>query len=160
MADYYFDTSALVKYYVKETGAQWVRGLIQTRRNGRWANVISTSALTWAEAVSAFSRLHRSKVMPDDLYERLIEAFLADGRTRYSRLPVDNATISQATGLIQRHPLRAYDAVQLATALRLDRVLRDNRRPPVTFVSADGALCDVAEAEGLAAVNPNAMGTG
>ncbi len=155
MADYYFDTSALVKYYVTETGTQWVRELIQESDNGRWANVILTSALTWAEAVSAFSRLHRGKVIPGGLYRRLIAAFLRDGRSRYVRQPVNDATINQAVELIQRHPLRAYDAVQLATALRLDRVLRDNRLPPVTFVSADGVLCDVARAEGLIAENPN-----
>jgi hypothetical protein len=28
---------------------------------------------------------------------------------------------------------------------------------PITFVSADGALCDVARAEGLAAVSPNTV---
>lgn len=48
-------------------------------------------------------------------------------------------------------------AVQLATALRLNQVLRENRLPPLTFVSADGVLCDTAEAEGLAAVNPNEL---
>ncbi len=154
MADYYLDTSALVKYYIIETGTLWVRSLIDRRDAGQWGDVISTSALTWAEMISAFSRRHRSKGISARWCAALIDRFLTDG-PRYSRLPVDDATIGLAIELIQRHPLRAYDAVQLATALRLDRVLRDNRLSPVTFVSADGALCDVARAEGMSAENPN-----
>jgi predicted nucleic acid-binding protein len=155
MAHCYLDTSALVKYYVAEIGTQWVRALIEERDNGQWANVISTSALTWAEAISAFSRHRRSKIISERLYAALIARFLRDGRSRYTRLPAGDAIINLAVELIQRHPLRAYDAVQLATALRLNRVLQDNRLPPLTFVSADGVLCDAARAEGVSAENPN-----
>lgn len=157
MADYYLDTSALVKYYIVETGTHWVRSLIDRRDAGQWVDLLSTSALTWVEMLSAFSKRCRSKGISARWCAALIDRFLTDGQTRYGRLPANDATIGQAIELIQRHPLRAYDAVQLATALRLDRILRDNRLAPVTFVSADGALCDVARAEGLAAVNPNAV---
>jgi predicted nucleic acid-binding protein len=155
MADYYLDTSALVKYYIVEMGTDWVRSLVDRRDAGQWVDVVSTSTLTWAEMISAFSRRYRSKGISANWYAALIDRFLTDGRTHYSRLPVNDAIVNQAIELIRRHPLRAYDAVQLATALRLDQVLRDNRLLPVTFVSADGALCDVAKAEGLAAANPN-----
>lgn len=155
MAGYYFDTSALVKYYIVETGTPWVQSLIDRRDGDQWPDVISTSALTWAEMISAFFRRYRSKGISANWCAALTDRFLTDGRTRYSRLPVNDAIISQAVELIQRHPLRACDAVQLATALRLDRVLRENRLSPVTFISADGVLCDVARAEGLTAENPN-----
>jgi len=157
MTHYYFDTSALVKYYIAEMGTQWVKALIEKRDGGQWINMLSTSALTWVETISAFSKRHRSKEISPRLYTALTDRFLVDGRTRYSCLPVDDATISLAVELIQRHPLRAYDAVQLATALRLNQVLRDNRFPPLTFVSADGVLCQAAEAERLATVNPNEL---
>lgn len=155
MADYYLDTSALVKYYIVETGTPWIRSLVDRRDADQWADVISTSVLTWAEMISAFFRRYRSKGISANWCAALTDRFLIDGRVRYSRLPVNDVIVNQAIELIQRHPLRAYDAVQLATALRLDRVLRENRLGPVTFVSADGLLCDVARAEGLAAVNPN-----
>ncbi len=157
MAHYYLDTSALVKYYIAETGTQWVKTLVEKEENGRWSNILSTSVLTWAETISAFSKRHRSGGISPQLYTALTDRFLVDGRTRYARLPVDDATINLAVELIHRHPLRAYDAVQLATALRLDQVLRDNRLGPVTFVSADALLCRAADAEGLAAVNPNEL---
>ena len=155
MTHCYFDTSALVKYYIVETGTRWIRELIEEKNGDQWVNMIFTSALTWAEAVSALSKHRRSSFISDGLCTRLIARFLRDGQSRYARLPADDAAINQAVELIQRHPLRAYDAVQLATALRLDRVLRDNRLSPVTFVSADEALCEAARAEGMSAENPN-----
>lgn len=155
MPHYYFDTSALVKYYVIETGTQWVRTLIDERSDTQWVNVISTSVLTWAEIVSAFSKHHRSKIISNSLYACLLARFLRDGQSRYARLGADDATINLAVELIQHYPLRAYDGVQLATALRLNQVMRESRLPPLTFVSADAVLCDAAKAEGLATVNPN-----
>jgi len=155
MTHYYFDTSALVKYYVAETGTQWVKALIEKRDGDQWANALSTSALTWAETISAFSKRHRGMGISSKLYTALTDRFLVDGRARYSRLPVDDATINLAVELIRRHPLRAYDAVQLATALRLDQVLQDNRLSSLTFVSADEVLCGAARAEEISAENPN-----
>ncbi len=46
------------------------------------------------------------------------------------------------------HPLRAYDAVQLATALAVQAALDD----ALAFASADRALNAAAAAEGLPAV--------
>ncbi len=155
MTHYYFDTSALVKHYIFETGTRWIKALIEKRDNDQWANVLSTSSLTWAEMISAFSKRYRSKDISPRLYTALIDRFLIDGQSRYSRLSVNDITINLAVELIQHHPLRAYDAVQLATALRLDRMLQNNKLSPITFVSADTTLCQAAAAEGLAMVNPN-----
>ena len=52
--------------------------------------------------------------------------------------------------LTQQHRLRAYDAVQLATAIAAAAVL-----PGLAFVAADNDLLDAAQAEGLTAENPN-----
>lgn len=62
--------------------------------------------------------------------------------------------MEQATVLIDHHPLRAYDALQLATALQLADALRSEGLS-LTFVSADERLCTAAEQEGLVTVNPN-----
>jgi uncharacterized protein len=64
--------------------------------------------------------------------------------------------LTRAANLCRVHPLRAYDAVQLASALqaRDDALAIDV--PPPTFVCADTVLLDVAAAEGLAAENPSA----
>jgi len=155
MASFYFDSSALVKYYIIESGTVWVRNLIDSRLDGEWANSVSTSALTWAEVISAFAKRHRMGEIPPHLYRALTARFLREARLRYGRLRVNDAVIELAVELIQRQPLRAYDAVQLATALILNGALIADKLPPLTFVSADDVLCQAARAEGLPAENPN-----
>ena len=155
MASFYFDSSALVKYYIIESGTEWVRNLIDGRLVEEWANTIPTSALTWAEVISAFAKRHRMGDISTHLYRALTARFLREARLRYGRLRVNDAVIEAAVDLIQRHPLRAYDAVQLATALILNSTLIADKLPPLTFVSADDTLCEAARAEGLPAENPN-----
>ena len=74
---------------------------------------------------------------------------------RYNLLEVEPRTINAARQLANRNPLRAYDAVQLATAWLLNQDLIDSRQPPLTFVCADDRLIDIAQNEGLLAANPN-----
>jgi uncharacterized protein len=53
------------------------------------------------------------------------------------------------------HSLRAYDAVQLAAALEVNRSRQADGFDPVTLISADQALNDAATAEGVAVDNPH-----
>ena len=55
---------------------------------------------------------------------------------------------AEARALILRHPLRAGDAIQLASCLYLQRELRE----PVPFVAFDQRLLGAARAEGLSVV--------
>lgn len=55
--------------------------------------------------------------------------------------------------LTRRHPLKAYDAVQLAVALRQNQALALVERSLI-FVSGDKTLLSAAQAEGLATDNP------
>ena len=57
--------------------------------------------------------------------------------------------------LTQRHRLRAYDAVQLATAPAANAALLAAGLPSLTFVAADSDLSAVARAQGLVAADPN-----
>ena len=151
----YFDSSALVKYYLIESGTLWVRSTIDQWTGQGWEHRIATSMLSVAEVVSAFAKRRRAKEIPPALYNAVISRFLREGRQRCQLLGAHETVIDLATDLIQRYPIRAYDAIQLATALQLDQVLRSNRLPPLAFVSADKALCDAARAAGLRAENPN-----
>ena len=151
----YLDSSALVKYYIVETGSDYVRELMDDPDNS-----ISISQLTIVEVAAAVEKRGRAKEISEQHRVRTLARFGIDHRQCYRIARVSDQIVELAVALTGRHPLRAYDAMQLATALRLDRVLRDNRLSPVTFVSADGALCDVARAEGLAAVNPNTVEDG
>jgi hypothetical protein len=57
--------------------------------------------------------------------------------------------------LLERHPLRASDAIHLATALTSNQLLSNGDLPALTFLCADDRLLDAAMAEGLGVDNPN-----
>ncbi len=52
MADYFFDTSALVKRHVNETGSPWVRSLIRAKATYR----IYIARITAVEVFAAITR--------------------------------------------------------------------------------------------------------
>jgi phosphoheptose isomerase len=56
---------------------------------------------------------------------------------------------------LERHPLRGYDAMHLATALAVRQSLQRQGLPTLIFISADDNLNTAASAEGLAVDNPN-----
>ena len=61
----------------------------------------------------------------------------------------------KACDLLERHPLRAYDAVQLAAALEARRTLQAVGSAAPIFLSADNRLLLAAQAEGFVTDNPN-----
>ena len=64
--------------------------------------------------------------------------------------PSGSEVIEEAARLLDRHPLKAYDAIQLAGCLAACYGVP----PPVTFVCADVRLCHAAQLEGLSVLNP------
>lgn len=152
---YYFDSSALVKYYIMEQGSRWVRGLIEAAKEPLPSLV--SSKLSVVETTSAFFKRRRQGLISESLKQRLLSRFLHDTQYRYFLTAPTDEVLNLAIDLLQRHPLRAYDAVQLATALVVNRQIRTTQgaEAEVTFVSADGVLCEAARAEGLRAENPN-----
>jgi hypothetical protein len=73
----------------------------------------------------------------------------------YHNVRLTPATLNRAVALTQRHRLRGYDAIQLATALSTQDQYRAAQLPDLTFVAADDDLVAAARAEGLPAENPN-----
>ncbi len=153
MPTYFLDTSALVKRQVPETGHVWVRSLC----NPRSGNVIVISEATLVEVVATLCRMAREN--PPRLSvtdrDRFIARFYQQALQRYVVVDLNRQILVRAASLCQTHPLRAYDAVQLACALtRRDDDLAAGEPAPI-FVSADVNLLAVASTEGLTAENPN-----
>lgn len=116
---------------------------------------IFIAQITPAEIVSGLARLHR-------------EGSLTDGAVALARRSVDRRVsrdyriiglsmriVQRAEDMLLTHPFRAYDAVQLASALDMAERLFAARRAAPVFVSADRRLLAAAEAEGLITDDPN-----
>lgn len=146
----YFDTSALVKRYITETGSHWVRAYLRDR-----SLRLFTSRLTAIEGACTFSRRLREGLLSSEEYRQVLATFDYDLGYRYGLLGVEPYVIDTARYMVERHPLRAYDAMQLATAWLLNRDLLDDDQAPLTFVCADDRLVSIAQAEGLLTENPN-----
>ena len=150
-AAYFVDSSALVKRYVQETGTSWVRGI--TRRSP--STVIYIARITAVEVPCAIARRRKGKTLTARRASSILHRFRQHLAGRYTVAEVTAALLDDAMRLGIKHALRAYDAVQLAVALEVNRFHQAGVSGPVTLVSADQALNGAATAEGLTVDDPN-----
>ena len=153
MAFYYFDASALVKYYVTEPGSSWVRHLIEQRDpdTSQNYNIILVAEITRVEVAAGLAVIERVGRIRRWDRDREYRRFISQLAHRYAIIPLATTDLETAAHLTQHHPLKAYDAVQLAVALRYRQVLAAHE---FAFVSSDRTLVIAARAEGLSADNP------
>jgi predicted nucleic acid-binding protein len=140
----YLDTSALVKLYVEEEGSSMVRQWLDD------ADTVATSITAFVEARAAFARRRREKRISSAAHARLVRDFEADWG-RYLVLEATEPLIRRAGKLTEIHPLRAYDAIHLASA----KILREKLAEPVSFASWDARLVAAARKEGLEVIPLN-----
>lgn len=136
----YFDTSAVVRLYLDEGEHEQVRAM---------AAPILTTELTRVEVSSAVWKKARMEHITTELataLDGLIAFDLEQSDSRFALIPPDGAVLRSACEAVRRHGLRAYDAVQLATAL----VARASVPELTTFVTFDRGLRAAAAAEGFA----------
>ena len=151
MADYYADSSALVKRHVHEAGTAWFRALCDPTAG----NVIVTARISMVEVYSALNRRQREARLASTDYADIVADFITVCATEYQLVELTVPVVERAKSLLERHPLRAYDAVQLASALLIQEVLQSADLPPLTFLAADDQLLTAAQTEGLTADNPS-----
>ena len=151
MSIYFLDSSALAKRYVTEAGSGWIKELCDPVAR----NPIIIARITWVEVLSALARRQREGSLAQADVRDAIQALRYDIGMQYQIAELDRSLAEVAGTLVVRHPLRAYDAVQLASALRAQSDLGVIGGPPVVFCAADDRLIDAAKAEGLQIDNPN-----
>jgi uncharacterized protein len=134
----YLDTSSLVKLYVEEDESAKVDALVSS------SEVIATSIVAYAEARAAFARRFREKAFTLDEHDRIKEVFAEDWN-RYLILVVTGDMIRQAGDLAEKHALRGFDSIHLASAL----TLRQELTSPIVFSSFDDNLQRASERENL-----------
>jgi predicted nucleic acid-binding protein len=146
----YFDSSALVKRHIAETGSAWV----QARCNDP-VRIIATVDLSRIEVAAAFAANLRGKFITQTEYQEARTKLVADAQKCYLLIPVTTQHVDEAIELTARHKLRGYDAVHLACALHLNRALPKDDLPSLTLVAADDDLLKAAQTKGLETENPN-----
>ncbi len=145
MAALFLDTSALVRRYDRgEAGSGKVVALCLPA-NG---HTLLLARITRVEVASALGRKVREGRLGQPLMQRLWTLFLAHWRDQYRVVALDEATYERAEQLLFAHPLWAYDALQLACALRTAALLADVT-DDFRFCTADRAQGDAATREGL-----------
>jgi predicted nucleic acid-binding protein len=151
MTTYYLDSSALIKRYIDELGSDWLRATLGAQP----LPAIVIVHLVIVEVTSALTRRMREGTLTSANYARVQDAFRSDCLHEYEIITAVGDIIDQANLLLERYPLRAYDAVHLATAVVANQQLLANNLSPLIFLSADDRLNDAAYAEGLMVDNPN-----
>jgi predicted nucleic acid-binding protein len=143
MLFYFFDTSALVKRYHRESGSDRINAIFDDQ-----GNVLIISELAIVEVASALQRKrNRGEITVQAMNDAMAQfdnAVLNDLIVTGFR----SGFIQQARNLVRQHGLRTLDALQLTAALEFSALA------PV-FVCADGGLCWAASNVGLAVLNPD-----
>jgi predicted nucleic acid-binding protein len=140
-AEVFADFSALVKLYADEQDCAEVRKLSH----------LVVSQLARVEVPAALWRKHRMGELAATDAGVLVADFEADyfgdidEPPRFSVVAVTVAVVDAAAHLVGVHGLRAYEAMQLASALSVADAVPEG----VDFLAYDGALTAAAAAEGL-----------
>jgi uncharacterized protein len=145
---YYLDTSALVKLYVREPGTRHMMTLASPAQG----HTLAVLGLTRVEFRAAVRRRERAGDLPPESADALIAMLDGHLQTLYLVQPVTEEVLEEAAALLDRHPLRAYDAMQLAGCV----ALRSKVNEPPSFVCSDRSLLEAAEKEGIDVLDPSA----
>lgn len=106
----YFDSSALAKRYLNEKGTQEVLTILRSSEE------IIISVISTPELISAFNRLRRDGKLPSNLYETF-KRELIDDISNTTLINISMDIIIETIKCLEKEPIRASDAIHLASAL-------------------------------------------
>lgn len=134
---YFLDTSVLMKRYFNEPGSSLVLNLFKRREE------IALARIAEAEAAAVICRAHHQGEISERIRDRSLE-LLSEDMAAARVVEVRRNLMKTVRSLVERWPLRGYDAVQLACAVRLRAEAR-----AVELWCSDGDLVAAARGEGL-----------
>lgn len=146
---FFFDSSALAKYYHQEPGSAWVSQLCQDSINSIFISRLSIVELNSVAAIKV-----RTGVISDYAADQFIRQIVVSAALgEFTVEPVEEFVFTLATQLLGRNArknsLKTLDALQLASAL-----LHKERHGLDHFVTSDQRLCAIAALEGLYPIDP------
>jgi predicted nucleic acid-binding protein len=113
------------------------------------------SVLADIEVRSAIRRRQATGDITQQDAEDALASLMQEAR-RVTQQPLNQTVIDQSMRIIDRQTLRALDAIQLASAVVLQKALK--RDDSLVFVASDRRLLDAAAAEGLEVWDPSHPG--
>ena len=136
---YFFDTSALIKNYIEETGSENVVSLFNI------ADEIFVSEICIIESISTIRRIYEENKISKKDYENLKQDIKADNKY-FSRINIENV-YDIAERLIDRYQLKSLDSIQLGSMILLKNQID-------AFVCCDNKLLEAAKKEKIKTINP------
>ncbi len=142
---HYFESSALVKVFVRELGSDVVDALLAELEAAQ--RPATTSRLSFPEVAAGICRAVRQKRLSGRALERYMEALRTQEIGPLVTEELTDQVCDRAVCLARKHPLKGADAVHLASALQVGADV---------FVCSDFDLLTAAAAEGLTCIDPTA----
>lgn len=143
---YYFDTSALVKVYHRESGTSEVLNIYNN-----FENLIQISELGRIEFLSTIHRKYREKEFSSETLDALICKFFDDVSSRYEVLQFSSLVTDESEILIQnfatKYSLKTLDSIQFA-------FFNVYCEKGTIFVCSDSKFCKIIEKEGFQVLIP------
>lgn len=143
----YFDTSALVKRYLREEESDKVIALFN-----EGDHIFGSIVVTQVEIAAIFQRAVRMGVTSPKLAAEVWEDF-RDHWQSFTRLRISSATIERASENAWKYGLRGYDSLHLAGALLWQETLGAE----ITLATYDRELWMAAQKAGLESWPPTGV---
>jgi len=129
----FFDSSAFVKRYIRESGTDQVLDWCDK------ATEIGLASIILPEIISAFCRLRRESIISAIQYRQLKSSLLADIEDA-ALCDLAPTVLAQTISALENNTLRAMDAIHIASAVIMKADV---------FISADKRQCEAAVQAGL-----------
>ena len=129
----FFDSSAFVKRYIRESGTDQVLDWCDK------ATEIGLASIILPEIISAFCRLRRESIISEVQYRQLKSLLFADIEDA-ALCDLAPTVLAQTISALENNKLRAMDAIHIASAVIMKADI---------FISADKRQCEAAVQAGL-----------
>jgi|APCry1669188970_1035186.scaffolds.fasta_scaffold73316_3 uncharacterized protein len=142
---FFFDTSALVKFFYVESGTEFVTQIMEHAASEIWI-----SDLARLEFTSALYRRYRNKSL-DEIKLQTAAIYFDEQLISFNVEPLNQLVIDEAELLLKKYGkeygLRTLDALHLGTYSLISE-------QGWCFVTSDTVLADVAKLAGFLSLNP------
>ena len=135
----YFDTSALMKRYLREDDSDQVVALLNEEEN-----IFGSVVITQVEMAATFQKAIRMETASPKLAAEVWKDYL-DHWQSFTRLRVFGGTIERASEIAWKYGLRGYDSIHLAAAL----FWQETMGTQITLATFDHELWIAAEKAGM-----------